>query len=138
VAERGPVSIRKRASTANLNRKETMFPYEEENLEQQIQHLGRNLSNAELLEVGAAKRVLRDGLSGFEELLKKLPANDRQAALRLYLDRIRYVTFSFNLSVLKMTVKARSRGFSSRKEMQEALSRAKKDFDDLARLYKLL
>jgi hypothetical protein len=115
-----------------------MFPYEEENLEEQIRSFRSKLRPAEILEVGDAKRVLRDALAGFEKLMEKLPPNDQNAALRLYLDRIKYITFRFNLTVLKMTMKAEHRSFSSREEMQASLTRAKRNFEDLARLYKLL
>ena len=115
-----------------------MFPYDEENLEHKIRDLGKNLRSSELLEVATAKRVLRNGLQGFEKLLKKLPPNERQAALRLYLDRIKYVTFLFNLSVLKMSIKAECSNLSSREELQEKLRRGQNEFNDLARLYEML
>jgi hypothetical protein len=115
-----------------------MFPYEEENLEEQIRSLRSKLRPVEILEVAAAKRLLRDALAGFEKLMEKLPPSDQNAALRLYLDRIKYFTFRFNLAVLKMTMKAEHCSFWSREEMQASLTRAKKDFEDLARLYKLL
>jgi hypothetical protein len=115
-----------------------MFPYEEENLEEQIRSLCSKHRPVEILEVGEAKRVLRDALAGFEKLMEKLPPSDQNAALRLYLDRIKFITFRFNLAVLKMTMKAQHRSFSSREEMQASLARAKNDFEDLARLYKVL
>jgi hypothetical protein len=110
----------------------------EEDLEQQIRLLNANPRSSELLDVATAKRVLRNGLAGFEKLLRKLRPAEHQAALRLYLDRIKYVTFRFNLTVLKMNIKASHRSFSSRQEMQAAVKQAKKDFDELAHLYEML
>ena len=115
-----------------------MFQYEEENLEEQIRSLSSKSRPTDLLEVAAAKRVLRGAYAGFEKLLGKLTPAEQDVAVRLYLDRIKYVTFTFNLAVLKMTMKAGHRSFSSREEMRASLKRAKKDFEDLARLYNLL
>jgi hypothetical protein len=103
-----------------------------------LEHEIRNLLPKEIVDVATLKRILRDGLGGFEELLKELSSHDREAALSLYLQKMRDVAFRFHLAVLKMTLKDRHQRFSTREEMQACLKRSQQDLENVARLYQVL
>jgi hypothetical protein len=88
--------------------------------------------------IASLKRALRDGLTGFEELLKPLSPHDRKAALSLFLERIRETALEFHLAVLKLSAKNQFRADPTQEKARELLSRYEKDFERIARLYKLL
>jgi hypothetical protein len=103
-------------------------------LERQI----RNLPPEKLIDVGKLKRILRDGLGEFEKLLNELDPHDRQAALSLYLQRMRAEAFEFHLTVLKIILKNRFQSFTSREEMSSCLDNCTRDMQKVAKLYELL
>ena len=112
-----------------------LFPDEETmDLEEEI----RNLPPEEYVDVPTLKRILRDGLASFEEVLTKLSPHDREAALSLYLQTMRNVAFRFHLVVRKMVIKDRNPRFLSREEMRACLKRSQQDLESIARLYKIL
>jgi hypothetical protein len=103
-------------------------------LEQAIRHrpAGKNQN------IDSLKAVLRDGLTDFEEMLKPLSDQHRQAALSLFLEKMRETALQFHLAVLKLFFKNELMDSPTPAKARELMSRCEEDMKRIARLYKLL
>lgn len=86
------------------------------------------------------KRLLARGLAKFEESLNALPAEQRERAVRLYLDRMRSVTFELHMAVLRAGTKNDMipDGVVDRTAVRARLERHETDIQQIAELYELL
>lgn len=89
-------------------------------------------------DVPKLKEILHGALAGFEESLSALSPQDREAALSLYLDKIRRITFGFHVAVAKLTAKNEVGANPTREAMQEVTKDYDNEMGRIARLYRFL
>jgi hypothetical protein len=106
-------------------------------LDEEAQSLeNRILRHARKIEdVPKLKEILQDALPDFEESLKTLSKEDREAALSLYLDKIRRVTFGFHLAMLQQTARSEFRVDPTHHASRAILNRFDEDMRRVASLY---
>jgi hypothetical protein len=84
------------------------------------------------------KRIIKEALSSFEQCLKGLPAEEREEALALYLDKIRRVTFSFHLAVVHNMAREKFGSSTEPVERKRILKGLSEAMQALAALYRFL
>lgn len=108
-------------------------------LDEEAQRTEENIRSArKIQDVPTLKEILRGAMAGFEESLKALSPQDREAALSLYLDKIRRITFGFHVAVLKGAVRSEFRKSPSREAIQEAVKAFSDEMGRVSRLYRFL
>jgi hypothetical protein len=89
-------------------------------------------------DVSKLREILHGALAGFEESLKALPPQDREAALSLYLDKIRRITFGFHVAVLKETARSEFGKNPTREAIKEIAKVFSEEVGRVSRLYRFL
>jgi hypothetical protein len=134
VAERSPFSIPKTGFDCQSQPKGFMRLDEEAQKAEE-----RILQHAQRMEdVPTLKRILREGLAGFEQALDALSPQEREAALSLYLDKIRKITFGFHFAIFERSARAEFFRNPTRERMQAILARSAEDMDKIASLYRFI
>jgi hypothetical protein len=108
-------------------------------LDEEAQRTEEGIRSArKIRDVPALKEILHGALAGFEDSLKALSPQDREAALSLYLDKLRRITFGFHAAVLKRMAKTEFESNPSREAMQDIIKDYDRKMGRIARLYRFL
>jgi phage protein U len=111
-------------------------------LDEEAQQTEERIRNRprKIQDVPTLKGILLEAMRGFEESLKALSPEEREAALSLYLDKIRGITYGFHVAVLKRTAKSefRKNPNPTREAMQEIIRDSAEKMACIARLYRFL
>ena len=112
-----------------------MFSQEEtKTLERKI----RQTSRTTIRDSRKLKAILKIALAEFEKALDALPQNEREVASSLYLERIREVSFTFHLAVLRLRAGSDALNNPTREALRARLEQYGKELQEVAELYQLL
>lgn len=89
-------------------------------------------------DVPKLREVLREALGGFEESLKALSLDDREAALSFYLNKVRRITFGFHVAVLKLAARSELGKNPTREALQHIIEDNAEKMERITRLYRFL
>jgi len=102
--------------------------------EDELQHPIRG----KIRDAATLKEILREATQALEKSLEGLPADIRDEAYCLYLQKVRKLMFPFHLAVVSVIAKKKSRKESNREALQALLDWHSEEYDRLAKLYHYL